>query len=273
MNEVFVDIGHGGSDPGAVNGKDTEKQWNLDTGLACITELERHGVIVHTSRITDKALSITERCNLANKTKATHFISIHHNAGGGDRGEVIYSISNSGKPLAEKIGTELQLVGQTNMKIYNKAGTNNKDYYGVIRGTNAIAVIVEACFIDNVADRQIADTYEKRNTNGIAIAHGILKTLGISIKPDITPEVVVDGDRWYRVIVGSYKDEDNAKSIKSKLEKEGYQGIWIMPFYKDGDRWHRIIAGSYRGKDNAKSIKSKLDSAGYQGVWIDVFYQ
>lgn len=272
MSEVFIDIGHGGSDPGAVYGKDTEKQWNLDTGLACIAELKRHGVTVHTSRTTDIALSITERCNLANKTKATHFISIHHNAGGGDRGEVIHSISNSGKPLADKIGAELQLIGQSAMKIYSRAGTNNKDYYGVIRGTNAIAVIVEICFIDNVTDRQIADTYEERNRNGVAIAHGILKTLGIAIKSKTT-STETGNTKWYRVIVGSYQEEASANSVKAKLEKEEYQGIWIMPFYKDGVKYHRIVAGSYKDESNAKSVKTKLDNAGYQGVWIDVFYQ
>lgn len=267
MKEVFIDIGHGGSDPGAVYGTDTEKQWNLDTGLACIAELKRHNVIVHSSRTTDKALSINERCKLANATKSKYFISIHHNAGKGDRGEVIHSISNSGRPLANDISNQLNIIGQSTVKVYVRAN-GNQDYYGVIRGTNAIAVIVEVCFIDNANDRQIADTYEERNRNGISIAHGILKTLGINIKPNTN-----QNDKWYRVIVGSYEDSGKANSIKVRLEKDGYTGIWIMPFYKDGIKFHRVIAGSYKDQSNAKSIKLKLDQTGYTGTWIDTFYK
>lgn len=232
MAEVFIDIGHGGSDPGAVYGKDTEKQWNLDTGLACIAELKRHGVTVHTSRVIDKAVSLNERCNLSNRTGSSHFVSIHHNAGKGDRGEVIHSISNSGKPLADKITAELKSAGQSTVKIYSRAGTVNQDYYAVIRGTKAIAVIVEVCFIDNATDRQIADTLAERQRNGVAIAHGILKELKIAIKDNKPATSTPSGKtKYHRVIAGSFTDEQNAKNIEAELKKAGYDA-WIDIFYK-----------------------------------------
>lgn len=99
---VFIDVGHGGSDSGAVHGNHVEKLYNLDTALACKKELEKYGEKVIMSRTGDKYLSLSERCSIANKNKCNLFISIHHNSGGGDRGEVIYSI-NEGK--GKKIGS------------------------------------------------------------------------------------------------------------------------------------------------------------------------
>ncbi|MGL5714686.1 MAG: N-acetylmuramoyl-L-alanine amidase [Paraclostridium sp.] len=87
-----------------------------------------------------------------------------------------------GEELAIRIGSALKSIGQTNIKTYSRKGSTNTDYYAVIRGTKMKSVIVEVCFIDNLSDRQIADTKEKRIRNGIEIAHGILNQIGISIK-------------------------------------------------------------------------------------------
>lgn len=184
-NEVVLDFGHGGTDSGAVAGSYLEKVWNKDTGESCKSELERHNVKVHLTRKADETISLNKRCEIANNTNAKWFVSIHHNAGGGDRGETIHSITHGeGKELADKIGKELKSIGQTAIKTYSRSSSNNKDYYAVIRGTKMKAVIVEVCFMDNTADRQIADTLEERKRNGIAIAHGILKQMGVAIKDD-----------------------------------------------------------------------------------------
>ena len=44
--KVYIGIGHGGSDPGAVANGVKEKNANLVIGMACAEELERHGVEV-----------------------------------------------------------------------------------------------------------------------------------------------------------------------------------------------------------------------------------
>lgn len=180
---IFVDLGHGGSDPGAVANGIVEKSANLDTGLACISELRRHNILVEASRTSDVYVSLEDRVAMANKLGAKYFISIHHNAGGGDRGEYIHSVyRGQGLALAEAIGQEMNTVVGQQKKVYEKRGSDNKDYFFVIRNTNMDAIIVEVCFLDNAADVQIADTLAERQRNGITIAHGILKHLGISIK-------------------------------------------------------------------------------------------
>ena len=224
MSSIILDYGHGGTDPGACSDSFKEAEWNLDTGKACKKELERHNVVVYETRTDNQTLSLTQRANIANKTNAKYLVSIHHNAGGGDRGEVIHSISNSGKPLAEKIALELKNIGQSSNKVYSrKSETTNKDYYAMIKNPKAISVIVEVCFIDNATDRQIADTKEERERNGIAIAHGILKELGISIKENNT-----SGNILWAVCVGAYKDKGKADTIVEDLKKKGYTSTYLI---------------------------------------------
>ena len=231
MDSVILDYGHGGTDPGACSGAYKESEWNLDTGKACKKELERHNVVVYETRTANQTLSLTQRANIANQTNAKYLVSIHHNAGGGDRGEVIHSISNSGKPLAEKIASELKSIGQSTNKVYRrKSETTNKDYYAMIKNQKAIYDIVEVCLIDNVEDRKIADTKAERERNRVAIAHGILKELGISIKSTTTPSTSTtnNGTLW-AVCVGAYKDKNTANNLVEELKKKGYTSTYLIP--------------------------------------------
>ena len=194
---VCIDVGHGGSDSGAVKGNHVEKVYNLDTALACKKELEKYGEKVVITRSGDKYLSLSERCSIANKNKCNLFISIHHNSGGGDRGEVIYSIKEGkGKTLAHNIAKEMKDMGQTTVQEYSrKSEKTGKDYYAVIRGTNMPAVIVEVCFLDNSKDVQIADTLVERQRNGREIAHGILRYLGKNVdEKKSADELIVYGN-------------------------------------------------------------------------------
>ena len=50
---------------------------------------------------------------------------------------------------------------------------------------------------------------------GVAIAKGILKTLGIEYKAETI----------YRVQVGAYESEANAKAVQKKLKANGYSTI------------------------------------------------
>lgn len=54
MAKVFLGIGHGGKDPGAMAFGLKEKDINLAIGLAAQAELMRHGVTVLLSRTKDE---------------------------------------------------------------------------------------------------------------------------------------------------------------------------------------------------------------------------
>ena len=181
--KVFIGIGHGGSDPGAVANGFKEADLNLVIGLACATELERHGVQVRTSRTKNENDPLTEEIKECNAYGPDLAVDIHINAGGGDGAEVYYySGGGTSKVLAENILAEIVKIGQNSRGIKTRVNANGTDYYGFIRETKAPATIVECAFIDNTTDIKIIDTTAEQKAMGVAIAKGILKTLGIAWK-------------------------------------------------------------------------------------------
>src|SRR5699024_5132105 len=80
---IFIDPGHGGSDPGATHFGVNEKTLNLNVSNYLRTELEAKGYIVIVSRTSDFYVDLTKRAHEANNVFADIFISVHHNSMGG----------------------------------------------------------------------------------------------------------------------------------------------------------------------------------------------
>lgn len=185
MSKVFLGVGHGGSDSGAV-GYIVEKDGALVIATACKDYLIANGVEVRMSRYIDEDESLREKINECNAYNPDLCADIHLNAGGGDGAEVFHSvIGGKGKILAENILKELEAIGQNSRGTKTKVDTDGTDYFGFIRCTNAPAVITEAYFVDNATDVQIGDTVEEQKIVGQAIAKGFLRTLGISSNNDV----------------------------------------------------------------------------------------
>lgn len=183
--KVFLGVGHGGKDPGAVGNGLHEADLNLAIALACKDELERHGVIVGMSRVTDENDPVSDEAKECNAFLPDLGLDIHCNAGGGDGAEVFYHYNGgTGKKLAENILAEIVAIGQNSRGIKTKRRTDGKDYYHFIRETACPAVVVECAFIDNAKDIQIIDTPGEQKAMGIAIAKGVLATLGIKYKEE-----------------------------------------------------------------------------------------
>lgn len=183
--KVFLGIGHGGTDPGAVANGWEEEDLNLAIGLACRDELIRHGVQVKTSRTTDEddpTAEVIKECNTFNPDLAA---DIHNNAGGGDGAEVFHHHGGgTSKVMAQNILNAIVAIGQNSRGIKTKTRSDGRDHFGFIRDTKAPAVIVECAFVDNKKDLQIIDTAAEQKTMGVAIAKGLLKTLGITYKEE-----------------------------------------------------------------------------------------
>lgn len=180
MAKVYLDPGHGGSDPGAVKYV-TERDVNLVIANACKDYLQANGVSVKMSRTSNSTnTSINNMAKEANNWGADLVVSIHNNAGGGDGFEVYHTIGGGkGKTLAQNIEAEVKKIGQNSRGCKTRANSRGTDYYGMIRLTNAPSVICEGFFVDNATDVKIADTVAEQQKFGQAYARGILKTLGI----------------------------------------------------------------------------------------------
>lgn len=204
MSKVFLGVGHGGKDPGAV-GYIKEADVNLQMALACKEYLEANGVQVQMSRTRDENDDLNEEIRECNAFNPDLAVDVHNNAGGGDGFEAYYHhLGGRSKILAQNIEAEVKAIGQNSRGCktrLNSSGT--ADYYGFIRNTKASAVICEGVFVDNKADAAQADTLEEQRAFGIAYAKGILKTLGIEANNNqpvqnenvVTVQNVAPGDK------------------------------------------------------------------------------
>ncbi|QKF92541.1 N-acetylmuramoyl-L-alanine amidase [Campylobacter sp. CCUG 57310] len=90
---IVLDAGHGGDDPGAINGKLKEKNIVLNIALKTGDELKKRGYKVFYTRTKDKFINLRSRTKLANDKLADLFISIHANAAPNkQKGEVMQGI-------------------------------------------------------------------------------------------------------------------------------------------------------------------------------------
>lgn len=218
--KVFLGVGHGGSDPGAVANGVKEKDLNLSIALSCRDILKKHGVEVKMSRTKDEEDPLSEEIRECNDYGPDLAVDIHNNAGGGDGAEVFYHYGGGkSKTLAENILAEVVKVGQNSRGAKIRKNSQGKDYYGFIRQTSAPAVIVECAFVDNATDLKILATEGDKKSMGEAIAKGILKTLGVEIQSEKAS--------LYRVQVGAYLLRDNAVAMQKKIKAVGFDAFIV----------------------------------------------
>ena len=192
--KVFIGVGHGGSDPGAV-GYIEEADTNLQMALACRDFLVAHGVDVKMSRTKDEDDTVMQEVAECNAYGPDLAVDVHNNSGGGDGFEVFHTIHGGmGKTLAENIEKQVLKIGQNSRGVKTRQG-NNGDYYAFIRETVAPAVICEGVFVDTKADAAQADTLAEQQAFGVAYAKGILDTLGLAYdEPEDTPDDAFETD-------------------------------------------------------------------------------
>jgi len=215
--KVFIGVGHGGTDPGAVANGLEEKTLNLNIALACRDVLVRHGVQVGMSRVKDEKDTLGQEIAECNAYNPDYALDIHNNAGGGDGVEVFhYSKGGASKTLAQNVLNAIVAIGQNSRGLKVRKNAAGQDYYGFIRQVKAPSIIVECAFMDNKKDIAILDTIAEQKAMGVAIAKGILKTLGIAYVDEKPAAPEKDTKQYYIQIVATGKDSADAAVKKLK---------------------------------------------------------
>lgn len=175
---IFVDPGHGGTDPGAVNSSLnlTEASVNLDTALRLNRILLNRGYLTKMSRTTDVFVPLAERAAMANSWGANYFISVHSNASENPTVSgtetLYYSNGSPGHALA--IEVQHQLVLQNGL---NDRGVIARPGLAVLRLTTMPAILVELAFISNPREAILLSTPDFRQSCAQGIADGLTQYL------------------------------------------------------------------------------------------------
>ena len=180
---VFLDPGHGGSDPGAVSGVYHEADLNLAVAKKVQSLLVNRGYKVIMSRETDTKVELLNRPQMANTLKADIFVSIHTNSTDAPittaTGIEGYYYDGAMHNNPERISKSMTLANiiQKNMVGYTGARDRGTDgsSLAVIREAAMPATLVEMGFINNPSDRQKLFTDSYQNQLAKSIVDGIDK--------------------------------------------------------------------------------------------------
>lgn len=225
IKRVVVDAGHGGSDPGAVNGNIREKDFNLQAANYIYNRLNELGVPVAITRSDDEDIGRNERLfrmlNSFGNDEDVIILSNHINAGGGEGAEVVYSLRND-DTLSRMILNEIGNAGQIQRRVYQRRLPEDprKDYYYIMRETpNTEAVLIEYGFIDNPRD------LVKLQNNLLDYAEGVVKAItnyiGVEYTPPIADEeipniyIVKKGDSLYSIARRTNTTVEDLKKINN----------------------------------------------------------
>lgn len=243
---IIIDAGHGGVEPGAIYMGRQEKNDTLNLALAVGQILEEKGVDVAYTRVSDVYHTPIEKAEIANRSGADYFVSIHRNAiavPGSASGALSLVYSNSGVPalMAANIQKEMKEAG------FKDLGVSERPGIYVLRRTKTPAVLVEAGFIDNEEDNRFFDQ------NFPQIAQAIAKGILTTIHQEESEQPV-----YYQIQVGAYQNRDLATQLETQLSSQGFPS-WLK--YEDG--LFKVRVGAYLNLDNAARMEQTLRSYGY----------
>jgi N-acetylmuramoyl-L-alanine amidase len=194
MTKVYVDAGHGGTDPGAIGiAKIEEEDITLSVAKYLEAELKRQGISVKMSRTGDTLKSVNVRAKESNNWGADIFCSIHCNSykeeGANGTETLIYAKGGKAEKIAKKVQSNLVSVLKTNDR-----GIKVRPDLCVLRDTKAPAFLSEIAFISNKEDKAKVDEATEQKACAIAICKGICSYLGISYKGEVKVATTVKKD-------------------------------------------------------------------------------
>ncbi len=265
---VFIGVGHGGKDPGAV-GYVKESEANLQMALGMKEELEQYGITVGISRTREEDDPLSEEIREANAFKPDIAVEVHNNAGGGDGFEVYRQTGTHAAQslkLAQCIEAKVKASGQKSRGIKTKLNGSGTDYFGWCRQVQCPAVLCEGFFVDNAADSADYNTTAEQKAYGKIYALGVLDYLGIKENPQTgaQPPHTTPQDKPeslpYTVQVGAFSSIVNAMALRNKLSDMGY-----FAFTTGMNSTDRVCVGKFADKGTAQKTADDLKKKGIAG--------
>ncbi|WP_214781607.1 N-acetylmuramoyl-L-alanine amidase [Exiguobacterium sp. S3] len=169
---IVLDPGHGGKDPGAVNGSFYEKTIVLDVTKRVEAYLRsKYDYNVRLTRSTDVYLTLDQRVAAAKSLRGDLFVSMHVNAAGSSSAkgvETFYSSRSAHSARSRVLASNIQSNLAGKMSGMSNRGLKTANYYVITYNTMPSA-LVELGFISSPTDL----TYLRSNTSRQQMAEGV----------------------------------------------------------------------------------------------------
>jgi len=181
---IYLDPGHGGTDPGAVYGNIYEADINLQLSFKIEEALEKQGAIVYLTRYDNYDLSVknaiqrkrsdlSRRANIINRSLCDMYLSIHLNADSSTtwRGAQVFydDVNKENEIIAKTLQETLKKNLNTDRK-YKQV----KDQY-MYRRIDRPGVLVEVGFLSNPNERYLLKTDNYQRKVADVLTEGIIK--------------------------------------------------------------------------------------------------
>lgn len=267
MKKVWLDAGHGGTDPGASGYGLKEKDIVLKIVKYAKSYLEANykNVQVKLTRSTDVFYELSKRASMANQWGADLFVSVHANAGGGTGFETFRYPGTAGKTLELQKTLHNEIL--TTMKAYGQIADRGlkQANLAVVRETRMPAVLTENLFIDRKEDADRLKDSGFLKAVGEAHARGIAKYLGLSggssKQPAAAPpkkeapkkeSAKKPAAKKYTLPTGIYKYK--SPMMKGTAVRQIQEACAALYFYPDKKAKNHGIDGYY-GPKTADAVK------------------
>lgn len=160
---IVIDAGHGGKDPGAINGAYREADAALDISYLLAEELIKQGYKAIMTRSDDTFIELYDRCKIANYHNADLFISIHLNASTNKSAYGIETWSHPNSIKGNQFASFVQKALIDELQARDR-GVKQSSGLCVLKHTKAPAILIETGFIsnDNECKKLFDSEYQKR---------------------------------------------------------------------------------------------------------------
>lgn len=173
---IVVDAGHGGRHAGAKGLYNLEKDLCLKMAIELQQALEARGANVIMTRTSDVFVSLDARCQIANRSGADIFISIHCNSmprrNMQSGSETYWHSSEQSRRLARALHPRLVRAVKG-----RDGGIRNRSFQ-VIRETSMPSVLLEIAYINNTLDEQLLADTSFHGRLAENLAQGVLDYFG-----------------------------------------------------------------------------------------------
>lgn len=180
---IYLDVGHGGKDSGAISNNIYEKDINLSLSKKLAQILAEKGAIVLITRDDDNDLAspntsnrkrsdLTNRAILINKSKADIYLSIHMNSSTNSSWRGLQIFYNSNNPNNLNLATIINDTIKQKITTVREIKQEN-DYY-MYKQIKKTGILIEAGFLSNPDDLYLLkqDSYQTKLAN--IITEGVI---------------------------------------------------------------------------------------------------